>query len=299
MDRRLRWPPTGGPAGGPVGDPEQVMGETRKLRGWRKIAASSWGRPNDPQIYGDLEVEAGGALAFIAAAREAGHHLTMTHVAGRALAHAFAENPDLNGRLFRGRFVQRDSIDIFFIVSAERGQELSGVRIEHADQRSAVEIAAELRARAERIHTGEDEEFGRSKSLLERVPPRVLRVMLRLAAWLAIDLDLDLGALGVERQTFGSAMVSSVGMFGIQHAYAPLSPYYRVPLLILVGEVRRRPVVLDDDTVRPRPIVNIAATIDHRYLDGFHAARLSRSFRAYMEDPQRFEPSLEGSPGAG
>lgn len=64
------------------------MGATRKLRGWRKIAASSWGRPTDPQIYGDLEVDAGGALAFIDAARGAGHHLTMTHLAGRALAHA-------------------------------------------------------------------------------------------------------------------------------------------------------------------------------------------------------------------
>jgi pyruvate/2-oxoglutarate dehydrogenase complex dihydrolipoamide acyltransferase (E2) component len=35
----------------------------------------------------------------------------------------------------------------------------------------------------------------------------------------------------------------------------------------------------------------IAATLDHRYLDGFHAARLSRSVREYLEDPKRFEPA--------
>jgi pyruvate/2-oxoglutarate dehydrogenase complex dihydrolipoamide acyltransferase (E2) component len=268
------------------------MGRGRRLRGWRKIAASTWGRPTDPQIYGDLEVDATAALEFIADAREAGHHLTITHVAGRALAHAFAENPDLNGRLFRGRYVQRESIDIFFIVSAEQGRELSGVKVDHADRRSAVEIAAELRERATRIHTGEDEEFGRTKALLERVPPRILRVMLRVSAWLAIDLDLDLRALGVERQTFGSAMISSVGMFGIQHAYAPLSPYYRVPLLVLVGEVQQRPAVREG-VVMARPIVELNATLDHRSLDGYHAGRLAHSIQAYLADPTAFEPALE------
>jgi hypothetical protein len=29
--------------------------------------------------------------------------------------------------------------------------------------------------------------------------------------------------------------------------------------------------------------------MDHRYLDGAHAARLGRSVRAYLEDPAAFE----------
>ena len=86
-------------------------------------------------------------------------------------------------------------------------------------------------------------------------------------------------------------MVSSVGMFGIQHAYAPLSPYYRIPFLVLVGEVSERPAVVDGQVV-PRPMFTIGATMDHRYVDGFHAARLARGARDYLEDPKRFEPVL-------
>jgi pyruvate/2-oxoglutarate dehydrogenase complex dihydrolipoamide acyltransferase (E2) component len=37
-------------------------------------------------------------------------------------------------------------------------------------------------------------------------------------------------------------------------------------------------------------MLNLAATLDHRYLDGYHAARLARSVREYLDDPKRFEP---------
>jgi pyruvate/2-oxoglutarate dehydrogenase complex dihydrolipoamide acyltransferase (E2) component len=262
------------------------------LRGWRKIAAATWGRPRDPQVYGDLVVDAGAILDFVHRARAAtGVRVSVTHVVGKALAHAFAENPDLNGFQRRGAFVRREQIDIFFIVSAESGAELSGVKVEHADEKSVVAIAEELATRVERIRDGRDEEFGRTKKLLAAVPPRPLGALLRLAAWLAVDRNLDLPALGVRRQAFGSAMVSSVGMFGIVRAYAPLAPYYRVPVLVLVGEVQLRPAVRAVE-VMARPLLELNATLDHRSLDGFHASRLARSLEAYLADPAAFEPPL-------
>ena len=84
-------------------------------------------------------------------------------------------------------------------------------------------------------------------------------------------------------------MVTSVGMFGVQKAYGPLAPLYRIPILALVSEVTKKPVVIDDEIVA-RPILTVTATMDHRYLDGAHAARLARSVRSYLENPAAFEP---------
>ena len=268
------------------------MSKKIKIEGWRKIAAATWSNPKDPQIFGDLEVDGTAALSFVEDARDAtGVRVTMTHMVGKALAVAFGENPDLNVRLYRGHFIQRETVDIFFIVSAEKGLELSGVKVRDADGKPVVEIARELSQRSDRIRTGQDAEFGKTKTNLGRTPHWALPSMLRFAAWLTVDRDIDLKRFGLPRQAFGSAMVSSVGMFGIQHAYAPLSPYYRIPMLVLVGEVAKKPVVVEDK-VEIRPMVSSAATLDHRYLDGYHAARLARSFRAYLEDPKRFEPAL-------
>lgn len=268
------------------------MPKGRKITGWRKIAAAAWGPPNDPQIFGDLEVDATNILRFIERARAAtGRGVTLTTVVGKAVAKALADHPDLNVRMYRGRFIPRDTVDIFFIVSAEEGAELSGVKVERTDEKPVVEVARELAERAGRIRGGDDAELGKTKKLIGSTPRRLLRTSIRASTWLTSDRDLDLKKWGLPRQAFGSAIISSVGMFGIQHAYAPLASYYRIPFLVLVGEVVDRAVVVEG-RVEARPIVTLSATLDHRYIDGFHAARLARSATAYLKDPAAFEPAL-------
>ena len=122
----------------------------------------------------------------------------------------------------------------------------------------------------------------------------MLRGALHLGAWLTSDLNLDLSRVGMPRQAFGGAMITSVGMWGISHAYSPLAHYYRVPLLVLVGAVRNMPVVAGDEVVI-RPMLTLTATFDHRYVDGFHAARFAEAVRAYCQSPARFEPALPGA----
>lgn len=266
--------------------------KSRPLPRWRKIAVAAWRTPTDPQIYGDLEIDAAAMLAYVQRVRrETGVHLTMTHLVGRAIAHALAENPGVNGIIRRGRFLPREQVDVFFIATVGGGKELSGVKVTNADQRSAVDVAREMTARVAAIAAGADPEFGRTKKLLAWAPVWLLRGLVRLAAWLTADHDRDYPSLGLPRQPFGSAMVTSVGMFGIRHGYAPLATYYRVPFLVLVGEVTQRPVALDG-TVLVRPILPLTATIDHRYVDVSDIAHLAASMREYCHDPAAFEPPL-------
>ena len=178
-------------------------------------------------------------------------------------------------------------------MTAASGQELTGVKICDADKKPVVEIAREMSRRCAAIAEGNDPELGRGKALLTRLPPSLLRATLHLGAWLTSDLNLDLSGLGMPRQAFGGAMITSVGMWGVSHAYSPLAHYYRVPLLVLVGAVRKMPVVIDDEIV-VRPVLTITATFDHRYVDGFHAAQFADSVRGYCEAPASFEPPLSG-----
>ena len=263
----------------------------RRVGGWRKLAGSAWGRPMDPQFYGDLELDAEPLLDYIARVRQAdGVHLTVTHLVGRAVAHGLAAVPELQVRLAHGREYDRESVDVFFIVTTGGGNELTGVKVEAADQKSAVQIATEVTSRCAAISGGSDPELGRGKALLTTLPPRMLGAALRLGAWLTSDLNLDLRRLGMPRQAFGGAMITSVGMWGVGHAYSPLAHYYRVPVLVLVGAVREAPAVVGDAVVA-RPMLTITATFDHRYVDGYHAAKFAEAVRAYCADPASFEPA--------
>ncbi len=264
----------------------------RRVQGWRKLAGSAWRRPADPQFYGDLDLDAGALLGYIDEVRRAtGVHLTVTHLVGRAVAHGLVTVPELRVRLARGREHDRESVDVFFIVATGGGQELTGVKIHSADRKSAVQIAEELNRRCAAINAGDDAELGRGKDLLTKLPPRLLRASLHVGAWLTSDLNLDLSRLGMPRQAFGGAMITSVGMWGIGHAYSPLAHYYRVPVLVLVGAVRKMPVAVGDDVV-VRPMLTVTATFDHRYVDGYHAAQFAQAARRYCEDPACFEPEL-------
>ncbi|MFO0762063.1 MAG: 2-oxo acid dehydrogenase subunit E2 [Byssovorax sp.] len=263
-----------------------------KLSGWRRIASAMWDAPNDPQIYGALDIPAGPVLDFMARARAEGHHVTPTHLVGRAVAHGLAQVPDLNVRLHNGRAVARSSVEVFFITAVEGGHDLSGVKIEHADEKSAVEVSRELDLRAKRLKQQHDPTFTKVKRTMEALPHPLLRLALRVTCHVANELDRDFKSVGVERSPFGSAMVSSVGMFGLPHGFAPISWMYPVPALILVGEITDKPLAIQGK-VEVRPVIPICATLDHRYMDGWHISRLLAHFKEYLANPPAFEPDIE------
>lgn len=263
-----------------------------KVRGWRRIAGAMWGPPDDPQIYGAMEIDATPLREFTERAHHAGHRVTPTHLVGRAVATALHDVPDFNMRVRGNRMRPRETVDVFYITAVEGGRSLSGVKIERADAKSVYEIGVELAERAGAMKRGEDPDFAKTKKTMEALPRWLLKLSMRFSAWVAGDLDRSMKSLGVKASPFGAAMITSVGMFGLPQGFAPLAKFYKMPLLVLVGEVTDKPVVVDGQVVI-RPMLPITATIDHRYADGWHIGQLLKPFRAYLADPAAFEPEAE------
>lgn len=250
-----------------------------------------WPAPSDPQIYGQLEIGAAAALAFIERARSAGQHLTVTHLVARAMTTALEAVPELNVRIVGSRAVPRPRIEIFFITSLRGGQDdLSGVKLD-TTRCNVYELAAQLTREANTLRDGGDPAFARAKWTLDRLPRPLLRGALHLSALASERWQWSLPMLGVERSPFGSAIISSVGSLGLPSGFAPLSWLYDVPVLILIGEVCERACVVDGSIVA-RAVLPLSITIDHRYVDGVHLARALRALRAYLEDPAAYEHSV-------
>jgi len=69
------------------------------------------------------------------------------------------------------------------------------------------------------------------------------------------------------RHTVCVLQITSVGMMGLDMAWAPFTPFAHIPMLITVGAVSDR-VVARDGVPVVRPMMTITATIDHRFIDG-------------------------------
>jgi pyruvate/2-oxoglutarate dehydrogenase complex dihydrolipoamide acyltransferase (E2) component len=259
------------------------------LRGWRRVAAQAWRPPGDPSVYATLDIPVRSALAYVERLREeSGVRVTLTHLVARGVALAIRQYPGLNGIVSRGRIMLRDTVDIFLQVAIEGGRELSGIKIARADEKSALEIAREMEERVERLRQRRDRQVERTKSMLDRIPIPLLGRVMRAISFLIYDLDLDLTGLGVVKDEFGSAMVTNVGMFGLTQAFAPLVPFSRTPMVVLVGEVQDKPVA-EAGRIVVRPVMTLGVTFDHRFMDGWHGGAMAQLFRAYIEDPARFE----------
>jgi pyruvate/2-oxoglutarate dehydrogenase complex dihydrolipoamide acyltransferase (E2) component len=261
----------------------------------RKLAIATWRAPNDPNIYGKVTVDAEPALEYLARLRdETGEKVTITHLAARAAALTLARTPTLNGRIVLGRFEPHDSVDISFLVALDDGMDLGKAKVEHADRKSVSEIARELRERAGNLRRGEDAEFEKSKPLLRVLPTWLIRPIVWTTGWLTGSLGVSVKPLGLERYPFGSCIVTSVGMLGLDEGYVPPTPFARVPVYILVGAVHESPAVVDGRIVVQRQ-VTITATIDHRFFDGYQGGMLARTMREVFADPAASDMPAAGT----
>ena len=259
---------------------------------FRTLAAVTWDPPRDPTILGSAEIDVTLLQPYLQEVRETtGVKVSMTHAVARAMAATLGSHPQLNCLIRRGRLWQRRDVDVFCQVAVPaadksklQGADLSGVVLRRADGLTTAEIATELEKTASRIRNRDDPNLARIKTLLQWLPAWLAKAMLRFLSYLNHDWGLDLKALGVPDDPFGSVMVTSLGMFGVRHAYAPLYPGGRCIGVLLVGAVYDK-VVAIDGKVEVRPVLPLTIALDHRIIDGLQAAVMQREIVRMLEEP--------------
>lgn len=81
----------------------------------------------------------------------------------------------------------------------------------------------------------------------------------------------------------GTFTLSNLGMYGVERFSAIVNPPQSA--ILAVGAVARQPVVLANDTLGVRPLLNLTLTVDHRVLDGLQAARFLSDLKQKIEKP--------------
>jgi pyruvate dehydrogenase E2 component (dihydrolipoamide acetyltransferase) len=267
----------------------------KKLSVFRRIAIGTWRTPYEAQVYGTLQVRMDRAMEFLERYRaETGKRLTVTHMVAKAAAAALVEMPDAAAIMRFGRIYLRDRIDIFLqVVLTDEGEgkvDLSGVTLREVDKKSLGEIIDAMEERVESARAREKKGVEKTRSVLRWVPLWLIGTVLRFTAFLGYTLNLRLP--GVPRDPFGALMITNIGSLGLEHGYVPLVSYSRVPMILAIGAVREVPVV-DAGRIGVGKVMNINCTFDHRFIDGYHAAVMSRTLRRWLEDPDEHfsEPS--------
>jgi pyruvate/2-oxoglutarate dehydrogenase complex dihydrolipoamide acyltransferase (E2) component len=263
---------------------------------WRKVSLNTWKTPDNATIYGLLDVDVGNLQEYLKKkTEESGVKCTITHAVTRGLALMLHHHPDCNVVVRRRKIWLRRDVDIFHQVAmpveGEKDKaDLSGATIRKADTKKVQDIAGELRQKAEKVRAKQDGQMAKTRSTMLSLPNFLLKWVLKLIGWLQYAINWKVPT--TPRDAFGGAMVTSVGMFGIKLAYAPLVTFTRVPIILLVGAVEDRPMAQDGKVV-VRPMMSLTATLDHRIIDGFQAGRMASEMKRYLENPELLDQDLQ------
>lgn len=262
----------------------------KKLSAWRKIAIGTWTWAGDPSVYGTLELSVDKALQYIKNKSElTSERITLTHFFGKAIAEVYKKYPDLNCVLRFGYLHQRKNVDIFFqAVSNQQGEDLSGVTIRNIDQKSLIEIASEMNHKSQKLKTDGDHDDYSIKNFFRLVPPFLTRFLLNTTAIITYKLNIWSKLMGAPQDPLGSVMITNVGSLGITHAYAPLVPYSHCPAVIALGAITEKPVVINKE-IKIASIISVGITFDHRLIDGFHAAKMSKMIKEIFDNPEQLK----------
>lgn len=266
-----------------------------KLRGklksghWRRISSASWRPLEDSTVTAILELPVTDVKTFLKKqSLESGVKLTMTHYVGFILGKVFAMYPNLNVLVRHDELFQREEVNLSFLVAGGRSnqasEDLSGVTLKNIDQMSLIQIGALLQHKAHDAREGlhesakiQKEPFGGIKSLVSRLPWPLRRLGLRLTGLILFQFNLWKNFFGLERDAFGVAMITSVGMFGIKLALPRIYPFSGNVLMVCLGAAHAKPWIKDGQIVSEE-VVNLAFAVDHRVIDGFGGAQILKTF---------------------
>lgn len=268
----------------------RIFEPAQHLSSWRRLAPHVWDRPADPTVYGVMDLVVDRALPYLdELGRVSGTKVRVTHLVTKGLALGIQKVPLANGIVTRRGIAHRKDVDIFVQVATEGGRDLSGTKLSRVPEMPLAEIARELATRAALVRRHADPGVERTKSLVQRLPNAVLGLTVRAMEYLLYDLQLDLSRFGIASDQFGSAMVSNIGNFegfGMSFALAPLVPISRCPIVVLIGEVQKKPVV-EGDRIVARSVVTLGCTFDHRMIDGAQGTAIAAVLRRVVEDPEK------------
>ena len=255
------------------------------MSAWRKVALATWRNSEEASVYGWVDFDSSGIRKVMDRFKADGKSLSPTTIAAKGLATAIASYPRVNSVIRFGRIYERRDVDIFLQVAPDdTGENLSGMVVRQCDQKSLEEISEEIRAKASNIKSGKKDDFAKVTKTLSMSPTFLIGWILRFLKFTSYTLNMWFPMLGAPRDAFGSGMVTSLGMMGIQRGLAPLLPFYPCPIIIAIGKLEEKAVAVNGEVV-VQEVLPLCATFDHRLVDGVGAAKMFKALSEYMANP--------------
>jgi pyruvate/2-oxoglutarate dehydrogenase complex dihydrolipoamide acyltransferase (E2) component len=253
---------------------------------WRKTASTLYRKPDDSKILGSVELDITELQEYIAQKRKEGLKITLTHFFTLATARAIKEKlPELNTYIRRGNVRTHEKLTATVSVLL-RANEMGSVKVEDIDQMNYARLVEFLQHKIVEARKGTENNTMQMKDRLAAIPWPLRNLVYWFIRKMIIDWGLSFGELSANN--FGSYIVSNIGTLGLDNGYPALFPAANISFVLIMGGVKKKPLVINDE-VKIRTVITLAAALDHRVVDASHAGILFKQYKRFVNQPGLFE----------
>ena len=221
---------------------------------WRRVASTLYQKTGDSKILGQVEFDVTEIEKFVSNQRKKGLKITLTHIFVLILARALKnEVPEFNTYVRRGKIVQRPTIDVVVSVLQADGS-MGTVKVENADTLSLKEIEIILGKEIHNSRKGIENNTMQKKDKLSSLPWPLRSCFFGIYKLITLKWGLPIPFTGINPNSFGSFIVSNIGTLGLDTGFPALLPSSNVSFVLLMGGIKKKPVVIDDEISTKRQL---------------------------------------------
>lgn len=258
---------------------------------WRKTASAIYKKPNDSKIFGSAEIDVTDLEIFISQKRKEGLKVTLTHIFLLAAARAIKEEvPELNTYVLRGNIKQYESIDTTVSVLLPGG-DMGSVKMKNVDTLTLEEAVNLLGEQIQITKKGDENATMKMKDKLSEYPWPLRGWIYKIVKTITTDWGLSIPFIDVNPNSFGSFILSNIGVLGLDNGFPALLPTANISFVLMLGGVNKKPWVVNDK-IESRKIMWIGAALDHRVVDASHAGTLFKYLKKIVRNPELLEKHL-------
>lgn len=263
----------------------------RKLPGFRKIFPFLMRTRTESAVYFTKRLPVASTLAWLErtnAGRD--RKLSLFYVILAAAVRTLALRPEINRFVAGRRIYQRRTIDLSFVVKRELTEESSEITLKLTfDPRATIEeVARRVQEAVGTARTSETSFDEKLTNFVTSLPRPVVRLAVAFLRFLDYHGRLPASFLK-DDSLHASAFLANLGSIGLDAAFHHLYEWGNASVFVVVGKVKREPVVNDRGGVEAAEVVDLDFTGDERITDGVYLAKTMDLFVDLIRDPARLE----------
>lgn len=199
----------------------------------------------------------------------------------------------MNRFIVNGNFYQRNEVSAAFVVKKQfddQGAEaLAFLHLKDEDNLDSIHNYIKdqvMSCRSDKVDSSTD-----TMDVFNKIPRGLSKAVMRFV--MRLDKHGLVPKSFVETDPYYSSVVfSNLGSIKMKSGYHHLTNWGTCSMIVLIGEVKKRPVFNDEGNSEMRPTVKLGITIDERIADGYYYSKTMRLVRKLLENPELLEKPL-------